>query len=119
MFCENCGTNLANDAQFCTGCGSRMQQPSKMVSPAPFNGSFGPPKNNNSDYGVMTVGQWIATILLCGIPIVNVILLFSWSFFGQPNQNKRNYARAMLTLVIIASMILMLLGFLGFNIFSV
>jgi hypothetical protein len=59
-------------------------------------------KTNNEP---MSVGQWVATILLLAIPLVNIVLLFVWAFGGNVNTNKKNYCRAAL---IIAAVVLVL-----------
>lgn len=42
----------------------------------------------------MTVGNWLITMLILFIPIVNIVMLFIWGF-GNPDQ-RRNFARAYL-----------------------
>ncbi|MEI4771581.1 hypothetical protein WAX74_18305 [Psychrobacillus sp. FJAT-51614] len=42
----------------------------------------------------MSVGEWIITMLIMIIPIVNLVMLFIWGF-GNPDP-RRNYARASL-----------------------
>jgi len=42
----------------------------------------------------MTVGEWLITMLILIIPIVNIVMLFIWGF-GNPDP-RRNYARASL-----------------------
>ncbi|CAH0119357.1 MULTISPECIES: hypothetical protein [unclassified Paenibacillus] len=45
---------------------------------------------------VVSTKDWIVTMLLLIIPIVNIIMLFVWAFGGNTNPNKRNYSRAAL-----------------------
>lgn len=42
----------------------------------------------------MSVGEWLITMLIMIIPIVNIVMLFIWGF-GNPDP-RRNYARASL-----------------------
>ncbi|MFJ7972639.1 hypothetical protein [Psychrobacillus sp. NPDC096389] len=42
----------------------------------------------------MSVGEWLITMLIMIIPIVNIVMLFIWAF-GSPDK-RRNYARASL-----------------------
>ncbi|WP_342560109.1 hypothetical protein NSQ95_00595 [Psychrobacillus sp. FSL W7-1457] len=42
----------------------------------------------------MTVMEWIITMLIMAIPIVNLVMLFIWGF-GNPDP-RRNFARASL-----------------------
>lgn len=44
--------------------------------------------------GDMSVGEWLITMLIMIIPIVNIVMLFVWGF-GSPDK-RRNYARAYL-----------------------
>lgn len=48
---------------------------------------------NNSPVGM---GDWMLTIFLLGIPVVNLILLFIWGFGDQTPVSKKNFARASL-----------------------
>lgn len=45
---------------------------------------------------VLSVKDWMITILLLAIPIVNIILLFVWAFSKGENPSKSNYAKASL-----------------------
>lgn len=42
----------------------------------------------------MSLGQWMLTLLLCFIPVVNLIMLIIWAVSGNTNPNKKNFARA-------------------------
>ncbi|NEW06983.1 hypothetical protein GK047_13310 [Paenibacillus sp. SYP-B3998] len=45
---------------------------------------------------VISLKEWMITILLMAIPIVNLIMLFVWAFGGGTNASKSNYAKATL-----------------------
>ena len=63
-----------------------------------------------------TVKQWLGTLALLMIPIVNIVLVFVWAFSKSTNINKRNFARAslLLTAIILGFYIaLTILGFVG------
>ena len=51
---------------------------------------------NNQNTSVMSVQDWIITILLASIPLVNIIMLFIWAFGSDTNKNKQNWAKATL-----------------------
>jgi len=53
----------------------------------------------------VSVGDWILTLILLCIPLVNIIMMFVWAFGGTPSISKRNYCRACL---IIAAIFLVL-----------
>lgn len=57
----------------------------------------------------MTVGDWLITMLILIIPIVNIVMLFIWGF-GNPDA-RRNYARA--SLIWMAIGIVLMLIFYG------
>ncbi len=44
----------------------------------------------------MSVGDWMLTLLITFIPIVNIIMLFVWGFGSTTAPNKANWAKAML-----------------------
>lgn len=51
---------------------------------------------------VMSMGEWILTIVLTTvIPCVNIIMLFVWGF-GNGNENRKNYCRAMLIIMAVS-----------------
>jgi succinate dehydrogenase/fumarate reductase cytochrome b subunit len=51
---------------------------------------------------VISMKEWMLTILLLAIPLVNIIMLFVWAFGGGANPSKANYAKASLLWVLIA-----------------
>lgn len=58
--------------------------------------------NGNSNLEVpLSLGEWVITIILANIPCVNIIMLLVWSFSQGGNTSRKNYARAMLILVIV------------------
>jgi hypothetical protein len=59
----------------------------------------------------VSVGEWILTFILMGIPVINIILLFVWAFGGGAKPSKQNYAKASLiiALVMIVFVVLFLL----------
>ncbi|SDO19909.1 hypothetical protein SAMN05518871_11212 [Psychrobacillus sp. OK028] len=57
----------------------------------------------------MTVGEWLITMLILVIPIVNIVMLFIWGF-GSPDP-RRNYARA--SLIWMAICIVLMIIFYG------
>lgn len=110
MFCENCGKQLPQGSLFCDGCGAKMdsqqQNAQQPVYAAPQQ--FRP----QPQYGtpVMTVGQYIVMFLLLCVPILNIILMFKWSFGKDVNPNKKNLARTILIYAIVMGIIGVLMG---------
>ena len=124
MFCENCGNKLPDGAKFCGGCGAKTEpaQPAYTAADAPAPARPVPPPayaptaqtapSYQQTYALqqptaysgrggsdpLRVGQYIGMLLLMCVPILNIILLFMWSFGGSVNLNKKNFARASLIL---------------------
>ena len=49
----------------------------------------------------VTLGDWMVTILLSAIPVVNLIMLFIWAFGSSTNPSKANWAKATLIWMVI------------------
>jgi len=49
----------------------------------------------------VTLGDWMITILLSAIPIVNIVMLFVWAFGSSTNPSKANWAKATLIWMVI------------------
>jgi len=59
---------------------------------------------------VMTVGNWIVTMLLMIIPIVNIVLLIVWAASSSENLNRKNWAIATLIFFAISFVIGLILS---------
>ena len=57
---------------------------------------------------IMTVKNWVITMLILMIPIINIIMLFVWAFGDGMIKTKSNFAKAQLLIMLI----LTVLGFL-------
>ncbi|MBX3042275.1 MAG: hypothetical protein KIT33_08950 [Candidatus Kapabacteria bacterium] len=67
----------------------------------------------------MSVKDWVITLIITAIPFVGVIMLFVWGFSSGQNQNKANWAKATLIVVLIAVVLSILFSLLfGALIFS-
>lgn len=75
-----------------------QQAPYQQPAPTYPQYSSTPAANNE----VMSVGQWVGTIILSSLGIIGLILLFVWGFSNDTPTNKKNYARAMLIMWAIA-----------------
>ena len=51
---------------------------------------------NQSQAQVMSVKDWMITILIAAIPLVGFVMLFVWAFGSNENMNKSNWAKAAL-----------------------
>ena len=54
---------------------------------------------------VMKMGDWLITLIIMAIPCVGLIMGFVWAF-GNGNENRRNYARASLIMMLIGAVLL-------------
>jgi len=59
----------------------------------------------NQNNSVIGLGEWIMAIIITVIPILNLIMLFYWSFSKSTNPTKANWAKA--NLVVYAVVILL------------
>ncbi|PIT47013.1 hypothetical protein BHC51_06835 [Snodgrassella alvi] len=50
---------------------------------------------------VMSIGDWIVTLLIFCIPLVNLIMMLVWAFGGNSNPNRANFCKAYLILGVI------------------
>ena len=124
MFCEKCGNKLPDGAKFCGGCGAKTEPvhpayaaaeepaPARPIPPPAYASSVRAEPSYQQAYtpqqpsaysgrggsDPLRVGQYIGMLLLMCIPLLNIILLFVWSFGGSINLNKKNFARASLIL---------------------
>lgn len=72
----------------------------------------------------VSIGDWIGSMLLMCIPVVNIVLMLVWAFGSGTKPSKRNFFRASLLLMVIgiglsviAGIVISLLG--GMAMFSV
>lgn len=62
----------------------------------------------NRNQSVVTIGDWIITMILMCIPLVNLIMLFVWAFSSSTPVSKANWAKASLIFMAIG-LILMII----------
>ena len=63
------------------------------------SGSGKPP--SGSSYAVMSVGAYVFASILMSLPIIGLIICIVWAFVSCSNENRRNFARACIVLMII------------------
>lgn len=123
MFCPKCGHKNPEGAKFCESCGASFAPdapppaqaqavptppPAPVAAPpppapAPAPVAYQQPVAPAPDvlYPPMSVGQYLGTIILFGIPVVGFILMLVWGFSSDVNKNKKNFALAHLILIVI------------------
>lgn len=57
---------------------------------------------------VMTLGEWILTLIVMMIPCVNLIMMLIWAF-GNGNENRKNYCRANLIVTAVSTVLIVIL----------
>lgn len=55
--------------------------------------------DNTASKEIVSLGDWVLTLLLTGIPGLNVIMLIYWSLNKNIKISKQNFARASLLLI--------------------
>lgn len=70
MFCGKCGTQNADDARFCTGCGAKLNEGQTVKSPA---SAVGDANNKNRKIGMIAVA----------VVVVLLVVLFVGLFGGR------------------------------------
>lgn len=64
--------------------------------------------------GIVTLGDWLITLLIAAIPIVGLIMLFVWGFGSNTNVNKANWAKATLiwvaVIVVLNLLVFLIIG---------
>lgn len=61
---------------------------------------------NNQPVGI---GDWMITLILLSIPILNIVLCFWWAFSSGTPVSKSNFAKATLMFMVIAIALYMIL----------
>lgn len=87
MICTNCGALVNEHNTECWRCG-------KAVSGG-YMGSETDPGQNRS---IVTTGDWILSMLLLIIPIVQIVAPLVWAFNSSTPLSKKNFGKAILIL---------------------
>ena len=61
------------------------------------------------EYSDESVGSWMLTLFVCGIPVIGVIYLLVLAFGSSAAPSKRNFARAALIWTLIALVVTVVL----------
>lgn len=61
---------------------------------------------------IMSVKDWVITMLILMIPMVNIIMLFVWAFGDGTIKTRSNFAKAQLVIWLISIALFVLLGIL-------
>lgn len=107
MYCKRCGSYLDERASQCPVCGEAIYREDDRHTNAQaqlINDSAQPEwqqiQRDNSEplqtERPVKVTEWMLTIIISGIPVINIIMMFVWAFGSRVPTSKRNWARAIL-----------------------
>ena len=54
---------------------------------------------SENEYKPVSIGQWIITFIILGIPLLNVIMLIVWALGESTHPSKKSYAQAILVIL--------------------
>lgn len=133
MICKMCGTQNADGAKFCKGCGAKLESNEKRANNQIYSnnsartesnseacgGEYTNVVNNNysgiqtpdtdyipEDYKPISMWGYFGYEVLFSIPLVGFILLLVFSFGGTKNKNLKNFARSYFCFMILTVIIL-------------
>lgn len=67
-------------------------------------------ENSEHRAPVMSLKEWVIAIIVSSIPLIGLVMLFVWAFSGSGiNENKRNWAKALLVIQLICIVLVVLL----------
>lgn len=61
----------------------------------------------------VSLGDWIITLLILFIPLINIIMLFVWGFSAGTPPSKQNFCRAQLIWMLIGFVLVILFLIMG------
>ena len=124
-FCSDCGAQIPDEIKFCTECGKPLNETPQAVPAMASAKTYGeasvsvksqPQQTNTPDanslfsgdtapargsrYAVMSVKAYIGYSVLFSIPVIGWAICLIMSFTSR-SLNKRNFAKAMLILILI------------------
>ncbi len=55
----------------------------------------------------LSVGDWLITLIVLAVPILNIVLYLYWAFFSTGNKGRINFCRASLILTLVVFILVM------------
>lgn len=112
-YCPKCCVGVSADDTVCGNCGNVLEAEmvaEKIVSEEIVSEDLGfinvsperpplhdtPPLRVENTAKVMSLKDWMITLLLLLIPIVNIVMLIIWSVDSNTNENRKHFAWAQL-----------------------
>lgn len=93
------------------GYGYGYQQPAYQPQPSYYQ----PPAQGPAP---MTLGDWVITLILCAIPVVNIIMLIIWAASSSTDISKKHFAQAYLIILAIEVAVVVVMTVAGIGTFS-
>jgi len=59
-------------------------------------------ESNPIDAQPMSVKDWVLTLIILALPVINLVMLLVWAFGSTGNINRKNYCLASLIMIAIA-----------------
>lgn len=67
-------------------------------------------ENQTGNKSVVSIGEWVITMIIMMIPLINLIMLFVWAFGSGTSESKANWAKASLIFMLVGIVISILFG---------
>jgi len=90
--------------------GAAPYAPNTAPGAAPFYAPAPPPAPGKDLTKPLGVWWYILMFIVMSIPILNIVMVFAWSFGSKTNINRKNFARAVLILAIVSIVASVVLG---------
>jgi len=58
----------------------------------------------------LSVGDWLITLIVLAVPILNIVLYLYWAFFSNGNKGRVNFCRASLILMLVGLFLVIVLS---------
>ena len=78
-------------------------------------------EKQTTTYQPLSLGDWMLTLLIAMIPIVNIVMFFVWAFSSSTHPSKANWAKASLiwmAIVIVVYIIFFMVILGGMSVYS-
>lgn len=123
--CVNCGSELQQGALICRNCGSRVS--GNIVAVTKSDGKNVPKgktrqstsKTKSSKYCKtktdVSLGDWIVSMLLTLVPVLNVILVIRWAFGKNIKPSKKTYFQFYIIILLLSMILMGMLKAIGFE----
>ena len=77
---------------------------------SPYNTPQSPAAAMGNQAPVLSLGDWIITMIVLAIHLVNLVMLYVWGFGSKTNPNKANFCKAYLVIMAIFFVLYILLA---------